>query len=134
MDDIIINKLALLEKYIERIKNTYNKDFLSNQVAQDVATINLIRACEVCLDVGLRVISLLKLSLPQNNKDVFVVLEKNGLLPQNLSLKLQKMAGFRNIAIHEYEDVSNEIIDSIIREHLDDFKEFAKVILKLRLT
>ena len=103
MDDVIINKLSLLDKYIERIQAVHGDDFLTNQVAQDVATINLIRSCEVCLDVGLRLISIMNLSIPQNNKDVFVILGKKSLIPESLSLKLQKMAGFRNIAIHEYD-------------------------------
>ena len=50
MDDVIINKLSLLDRYIERILAVHGDDFLTNQIAQDVATINLIRSCEICLD------------------------------------------------------------------------------------
>lgn len=129
MDDIIANKLSLLNKYISRIKAAHGDDFLTNQVAQDVATLNLIRACEVCLDVGLRLIKLLNLGLPQSNKNIFYLLGKHKIIPEELSENLQKMAGFRNIAIHEYEDVSDKIIDSIIKHHLNDFEEYAQIIL-----
>ena len=129
MDDVIINKITLLAEYIKRIQAIHGDDFLTNQISQDVATLNLIRACEVCIDIGLRMIRLQKFGIPQSNKDVFAMLGKHQIIPDDLSIKLQKMAGFRNIAIHEYEDVTKEIINSIIENHLTDFQDFSKAIL-----
>lgn len=39
--------------------------------------------------------------------------------------------GFRNIAVHQYEDINCKIIFSIITSHLDDFKTFAAAIEKI---
>ncbi|HPW61271.1 MAG TPA: DUF86 domain-containing protein [Cyclobacteriaceae bacterium] len=41
------------------------------------------------------------------------------------------MIGFRNIAIHEYQTLDLNIVESIIDSNLGDFEEFAKVVLRL---
>jgi len=44
--------------------------------------------------------------------------------------KLVKMAGFRNILIHEYRDILIEKVYDILQNRLSDFYEFAQSILK----
>ena len=131
MDDVIINKIAKLDHYLSRVKEVYQEDFLKNINAQDVAILNLLRAGESCLDIGSHVICKLKLGIPQSNKDIFIQLEKNELITNKISICMQKMAGFRNIAIHEYDDVDINIVVGIITNHLNDFQEFSKQILKI---
>ncbi|MCK5852244.1 DUF86 domain-containing protein [bacterium] len=41
-----------------------------------------------------------------------------------------KAVGFRNIAVHTYQDIDWEIVYSIVTKNLDDFVEFAKQITK----
>lgn len=48
-----------------------------------------------------------------------------------LNEKLKAMIGFRNIAVHYYQEVSLETVKSIIEVHLKDMKEFSKTILQL---
>lgn len=134
MDDVIINKIAKLDHYISRIKEVYQDDFLDNINAQDVAILNLLRACESCLDIGSHVIRKLKLGIPQSNKDIFFQLGNNKLITNEISTCMQKMAGFRNIAIHQYDDVDINIVVGIITNNLGDFQEFSKQILQVDLT
>ena len=39
------------------------------------------------------------------------------------------MVGFRNIAVHEYQNIDNEILKSILQNNLRDIEEFYKIIL-----
>ena len=41
------------------------------------------------------------------------------------------MVGFRNIAIHDYQKISLQILKSILTNNLGDFREFVKVLLKV---
>lgn len=41
------------------------------------------------------------------------------------------MVGFRNIAVHDYQDLELEILKAILVKRIDDFKEFTKVVLQL---
>lgn len=41
------------------------------------------------------------------------------------------MIGFRNIAVRDYQALEIDILEAILEKHVDDFKDFTKVILKL---
>jgi len=40
------------------------------------------------------------------------------------------MTGFRNIAVHDYQNLNLDIVESIIKNNLDDFRELIKDLLK----
>lgn len=42
------------------------------------------------------------------------------------------MIGFRNIAVHDYKQIDEEVLADVIQNHLGDFIIFAKEILKLK--
>lgn len=44
---------------------------------------------------------------------------------------MQKMIGFRNIAIHDYKQIDEEVLADVIQNHLIDLICFAKEILNL---
>ncbi len=70
-----------------------------------------------------------KLGLPQNSRDAFSILEKEVILQANLSQKMKAMVGFRNIAVHDYQEINLEILKKILDDHLADFFEYTKTIL-----
>jgi uncharacterized protein YutE (UPF0331/DUF86 family) len=45
-----------------------------------------------------------------------------------LASSLEKAVGFQNIAVHNYEAINWDIVYSIVKNHLADFSEFAKVV------
>ena len=61
----------------------------------------------------------------------FKKLAQNKLISQNTAENLSHAVGFRNIAVHQYEDLDCKIIYAIITSHLDDFKSFAEEIGKI---
>jgi len=67
-----------------------------------------------------------KLGVPQDSRDAFVLLENEGQLAPGLSQRLQRMVGFRNIAIHNYQDLNLDIVETIIEGHLSDFTAFTE--------
>ena len=40
------------------------------------------------------------------------------------------MVGFRNIAIHEYEDIDVDVLKSILKHHLPDVEAFYSAIVQ----
>ena len=42
---------------------------------------------------------------------------------------MAKMAKFRNIVVHQYEEVDAEIVVLILKEYLGDFERFKEAIL-----
>ncbi len=67
------------------------------------------------------IIASMELRRPEDYKDVFSILEENRVIPRNLSERLQKMAGFRNLLVHYYTKVDNKTVFSIMREDVRIF-------------
>ena len=133
MDDVILNKVAIIEKCIKRIKEEYigsEHEFETNFTKQDSIILNIQRACEATIDLAAHLIRLNNLGIPQKTRDVFVFLEEGKIISQDLSKRLQKMVGFRNIAVHDYQAINVKIVKSIIEKNLVDFFEFTRLILE----
>lgn len=136
MDNILLNKMASLKKCLQRIDSEYQNDsqsFMRNITKQEAIILNLQRVCEISIDIANHIIRIKKLGLPQTSRDSFKLLESNQLIDQSLSLSLQSMIGFRNIAVHEYEILDLDIVENIIKNKLSDIKFFAGQMLTLQL-
>ena len=44
--------------------------------------------------------------------------------------RMKGVLRFRNIAIHEYQELDIQIVKDVIENHLEDLEEFAREILK----
>lgn len=132
MDDILLNKANTIERCIQRIKEEYIdfNAFKENITVQDSIILNLQRAVETAIDMGTRVVRVKNLGIPQNSRNIFELLAKNLIISEELSKRMQKMVGFRNIAIHDYTSLNLEIIKTILEKNLSDILEFSSIILK----
>jgi uncharacterized protein YutE (UPF0331/DUF86 family) len=132
-DDVVLNKAATIERCLRRVLSEYAGDMqnlVANQTKQDAIVLNLQRACETTIDLAMYVISQRKLGVPQDSRDAFTLLQAAGILPADLATRMQRMVGFRNVAVHEYTRLSLDIIQSIITKQLDDFRTFSSTIVK----
>lgn len=130
--DIIYNKISSIERCILRIKEVYNNEpnNLNDYTKQDSIILNIQRACECAIDLAMHIVSEKKLGIPQNSRDAFEVLENNNIIDSDLAKKMKSMVGFRNIAVHNYQDVNMKIVQMIIENHIDDFNEYIYAINK----
>lgn len=130
---VIINKLESIERCINRIREEYegNLENLEDYRRNDAIVLNLQRACESVTDIAMYVISTRKLGIPQTKKEAFDLLKNANLISDELCKKMKGMVGFRNIAIHEYKQIDEEILQDVIENHLDDLTDFARQMLKI---
>ena len=84
---------------------------------------------ETCADIANHIISDRNMRIPTSYSDTFSVLLENSVIDENLFAVMEKMAKFRNIVVHQYEEVDAEIVILILRKHLDDFVRFRDAIL-----
>ena len=78
----------------------------------------------------LYVISRRRLGIPQDSRDAFTLLQTAGILPAELATRIQRMVGFRNVAVHEYTRLNLDVVHAIITKQLDDFRIFSSTIVK----
>lgn len=132
-DDILINKASVIERCLQRIREEFGgdeKNLKNDFTKQDSIVLNLERACEACIDIAMHIVRIRKLGVPQESREAFDMLEKDGLIPKSLSRKLKAMVGFRNIAVHDYQGLNLDVVQSIIKKDLKDLKKFAAFALK----
>ncbi len=134
MNDIILNKKESIERCIKQIRNYYeipsDKSLEEDYLRQDAIAINIQRACEQTIDLANWVIKNWKLGLPKESKEVFLLLAKENIISKKLADKLQGMVGFRNILVHQYQDVDIDIMILVIEKHLDDLIEFTNAVME----
>lgn len=133
-DDVLMNKAAIIERCLKRIGDEYQgheNELETNFTRQDAIILNLLRACEASIDAAMHIIRQRRLGLPQESRDAFRLIEEAGLLTKELSSQMQKMVGFRNIAVHDYRKLSLEILRSILDTRLGDFRDFVRTVISM---
>lgn len=134
MNDAVLNKKESLERCIRQIREYYqitsDKPFAEDHMKQDAIASNLQRACEICIDLANMLIRKKKLGNPKESRESFVILEKAKIIPSQLSKGLCAMVGFRNILVHEYQEMELAIMEDVISNHLDELIDYSNLILK----
>lgn len=131
-NDVILNKISVIERCMNRVKVVYenNPENLKDYTKQDSIILNIQRACEASIDLAMHIVAEQKLGLPQTSRDAFDMLHGALIIDENSVKRLKAMVGFRNIAVHDYQTVNIDILQQIVANHLEDFTDYTKQILK----
>jgi uncharacterized protein YutE (UPF0331/DUF86 family) len=130
-EDTVAQKITSLQRCVSQARvalSTAGADFKTNHLLQDAAVLNIIRACETALDLANMLIRKRRLGIPSESRESFGILMREQILEQGLGDKLQKMVGFRNLAVHRYRDLDVDIVQAVIQKNLDDLLAFAKIV------
>lgn len=91
---------------------------------RDLWVLNLQRAVQAAIDLAHVVIARDGLGLPTDYGQSFDLLARHKIIDLPTAINLRKMVGFRNIAVHEYQEIDDRVLQSIIEHHLDDFEGY----------
>ena len=128
--EVVEQKLESLRRCLQRIETKCPAEadaLITDFDLQDIVSLNLSRAVQLCVDIGAHLISGMDVPPPDSMGQTFDRLEQAGALTAALALNLKKAVGFR-IAIHNYDAINWHIVHSIVKNHLDDFTTFAKIV------
>ena len=95
---------------------------------QDVLTLNLSRAVQICVDIGAHVLVEQAQRPPNTMGETFDGLAQAGVIDAALALRMKKAVGFRNVAVHAYERIDWQIVYMIATRDQDDFRHFAAAV------
>ena len=132
IDRILYSKSRSIDRCIERVRQEYlghEAQFDTDWTRQDAAVLNLIRACEQAIDMANRMTLLRRLPIADGTAQTFITLGKAGLISDELALSMKRMVGFRNVAVHEYQELDLAKVRAIIEHRLDDVLAFSKAML-----
>lgn len=124
---VILNKYETIEKCINRINEEYEgtPSNLEDYRRNDAIVLNLQRACQAVMDIAMYIVSTKALGMPHTNGDAFEILYRNNFIDEEVLRNMKGMIGFRNIAVHAYREVDDEILQEVIENHLEDLTGFA---------
>lgn len=131
-NELIEQKLESLRRCLQRIheKCPSSAEVLARDIdLQDIVSINLTRAIQLCVDIGAHLIANKDTPPPNTMGQTFDVLAELGVINTELATRMKKAVGFRNIAVHNYEAINWQIVHAIATSHLNDFKNFAQAVV-----
>jgi uncharacterized protein YutE (UPF0331/DUF86 family) len=130
--DRVLAKLDEMDGYLGELRGILPQDL------EAYRAIEKRRACErllqvsveCALDVCHQLVAGRRLGLPGAEEDVLDKLESARLLPPDTIATLRRMKGCRNILVHEYGHVLDELIFEAITTRLGDFDELKRDVLQ----
>lgn len=125
-DDISRNKSEIIRRCLARVSEEFKgkPERLDDFTIQDAIVLNLLRACEAAIDLAMHHVAEGKLGVPQSSRDAFSLLEQAGSLAGSTASAMRNMVGFRNVAVHSYQELQRAILEAILQRHLTDFEKF----------
>ena len=123
-------KSERLDRCIGRIREEYTgreRELKDDYLLQDSVVLNLQRACEQAIDIAQILIRTTGLGRPETNGALFARLAEHGIIAGELAGRLRGLVGFRNIAVHEYEELDLRVVRAVIATELDALQRFAGV-------
>lgn len=132
--DLIRARCAEIEESLarlERLRAIPRAEFLGNQDTLDIACYRLLTAIEAALALCFHVSAKRLHQVPEEYASCFGHLQGAGLLPAELTRRLQQMARFRNLLVHVYWKVDYGQVYDVIQSGLDDLRAFRTAMIGL---
>ncbi len=129
----ILSLLDLLNQYGKELDVALPRDskgYVKNIQAKRFCERTLQLMIEVCIDICQLLVKELKLGLPDNEETLFEKLKKEGVISKGLATILKNMKSFRNVLIHHYTKIDDEMVYSHALSDRKDFTQLRKEILK----
>lgn len=129
--DLIREKLTEIEESIELVGSHLPQSF------DEFSRLGLVKdgiykrtefAIENVIDICAIINSDLRLEMPESEEGIVESLAKKGILTEEISDKIRRMKGFRNIVVHRYGKIDDKIAYSILTNNIDDFYQFIDAI------
>jgi uncharacterized protein YutE (UPF0331/DUF86 family) len=126
---LVAKKLAFIETCVHELRSLARPDRIADDLREQRFVEHTLQlAIQATLDVGSHLLSDERLGEPETSRDVFRLLGRAGVVPADLAKRLERMAGFRNIVVHLYQEVDLAIVRDAVENRLGDLLEFVAAI------
>ena len=125
--DILATKAESVTRCLERIEAHLPAsvaELESDYDAQDIISLNLQRAVQLCVDMASYIVAEKGWGSPATMAESFQALAEHKLIEADLADRLKRAVGFRNVSVHEYDRIDWVLVYEVITTRLDDFRSF----------
>jgi uncharacterized protein YutE (UPF0331/DUF86 family) len=116
---------------LEKIRSGPKEAFLKDRDTQDIACYRLLVAIEAALGLCYHLSAKRLKKVPEEYAECFALLADSGIIPADLSERLQHMARFRNLLVHMYWKMDYSMLYEMIQHHLGDLRLFSSSVAAL---
>jgi uncharacterized protein YutE (UPF0331/DUF86 family) len=131
--EIIERKLSRLAAYLDELRKAEDiswTEYQSNARSRAFVERYIHIAIQTVFDIANHIISYKQWKEPETYRETFGILAGHGVLPEEKVADFQNMASFRNMLVHHYDKVDDEVVFGIFRNRLADFDSFRDSILE----
>lgn len=124
---VIENRISLTKKYLgilERYKNYSQAEIEKDVDIRGAVERYLYLAVQSAIDLSEAVIAYRNFRKPSTMAESFRILAEEEIISGELSDKLARMTGFRNIIAHDYGEIDYAIVYDILKNSLKDIETF----------
>jgi len=131
--DLILAKASSVKRHLNRViekRHTDLQTFLQDIDRQESILFNLQMAIQNCIDIAAHIVSDEGMGVPGSTNEMFYLLEENEYLNNELTEKMVKAVGFRNLIVHEYGNIDLEQVFEVAQEDIRDLNDYLVLIFK----
>jgi uncharacterized protein YutE (UPF0331/DUF86 family) len=131
--DLILAKASSVTRHLNRVfekRSTDLRTFLKDIDIQESILFNIQMAVQNCIDIAAHIISDEGFGVPGSTNEMFYLLEENGYLDNEITEKMVKAVGLRNLVVHEYSKIDLDRIFEVAQKDITDLNEYLKSIFK----
>ena len=124
---VIENKISSNRKYLKILKRykVYSRQEIEENVdIRGAVERYLYLAAQAAIDLAEAVISYKGFRKPTTMSETFYILNEEDIVSGELTEKMVRMVGFRNVMAHDYEKVNYDIVYDVLQNRLADVAEF----------
>ena len=132
-EDVILRKLSKLREYVGELRQA--KDITWEKYQKNIRDKAFVEryihiAIQTVFDIANHMISYNEWKEPETYRETFSILASHGVLSHEKAADFENMASFRNILVHHYDKVEDEVVFGIFKIRLEDFDLFRESILE----
>jgi uncharacterized protein YutE (UPF0331/DUF86 family) len=127
--DLLSKKLAEIETYLAELASLARPEAIATDLRERRFVEHTLQlAIQCCLDVSSHIVADERLGEPESYAELFSLLASRGYLSAELAPRLRRMAGFRNLLVHNYARVDPQIVEAVLRHDVNDLREFVSAL------
>ena len=103
--DLVLRKIAEVDQYLRQLADyrqidldSYQRDWKTQRIIERTLHLTI----EACMDLADHIVADRRLRVPETGAETFDILAEAGVISLDLGAALARMAGFRNILVHDY--------------------------------
>lgn len=128
---VLYKKASHLRYNLDRLKEKQpltEAEFLANKDVREAVLLNLQQAIQACVDIGTHIVSEESWGVPGSFSEIFYKLEEHKIIPTALVEIMIPMVGFRNLIVHQYDEIDYKIVYQNYQKRLADFESYLDAI------